>query len=104
MLGALLLLAAILLILYAFYKWATINNDYFARRNIKYQKPTFLVGNNGGTLLNKYTAAEFVQLIYQSFPKEPYVICLKLLTQTYLKYHIVFSGFLVSLIFDYQTM
>ncbi|XP_055309672.1 probable cytochrome P450 9f2 [Sitodiplosis mosellana] len=70
MIGILLLLSAILLIVYAFYKWATLNNDYFERQNLKYMKPTFLVGNTGGAFANKYTPAEFLDMIFQAFPDE----------------------------------
>lgn len=71
MLGEFLLIAALLLILYAFYKWATINNDYFERRNIKYMKPTFLIGNMIDVYLNKYTGAEYSYKLYKTFPNEP---------------------------------
>ena len=71
MFGELLLSAAISLILYAFYKWATANNDYFERRNIKYLKPKFLIGNIAGAYFNKYTGAEFSEKLYQAFQDEP---------------------------------
>lgn len=70
MLGELLLFAAISLLAFAFYKWATLNNDYFEKRNMKYMKPTFLVGNTAAIFTNKYTATEFVQILYQAFPDE----------------------------------
>lgn len=70
MFGELFLVASVSLILYAFYKWATINNDFFERRNIKYKKPTFLIGNNIGASINKYTGAEFSHKLYQAFPDE----------------------------------
>lgn len=70
MFGELLLILSFSLILYAFYKWATINNDYFERRNIKYMKPKFLVGNTGGAYVKKYTGAEYATRLYQAFPNE----------------------------------
>lgn len=70
MLGEVLLFAAVSLIAFAFYKWATLNNDYFLKRNLKYLKPKFLVGNTGGLFLNKYTAPEFAQKLYKAFPDE----------------------------------
>lgn len=70
MFGEFFLLAAIFLILYAFYKWATINNDYFKQRNVKYLKPTFSIGSNGGVHMNKYTAAEYSDKLYNAFPNE----------------------------------
>lgn len=57
------------LVLYAFYKWATINNDYFEKRGVNYVKPTFLVGSGGGFIfLRKYTLNEFVDQMYSSKP------------------------------------
>lgn len=70
MFGELLLLTAITLVVYSFYKWATINDKFFERRNIKFIKPTFLVGNTGGLFLNKYTAIEFAKKLYNEFPDE----------------------------------
>ncbi|XP_055314969.1 LOW QUALITY PROTEIN: probable cytochrome P450 9f2 [Sitodiplosis mosellana] len=70
MFGELILFAAISLIFYAFYKWATANNDYFERRNIKYIKPKFLIGSNVGLYLGKYTAAEFSDKLFHAFPNE----------------------------------
>lgn len=70
MIGAILLLIGIVLIALAFYKWATLNNDFFERRNIKYVKPTFFIGSTAGVFFKKYTAVEFAQKVYQSFPNE----------------------------------
>ncbi|KAG4072707.1 hypothetical protein HA402_001819 [Bradysia odoriphaga] len=58
----------IVLLAFAFYKWATKHHDYFEKRNIKYLKPTILLGSTGGSFFNKYSASEFAQLIYQAFP------------------------------------
>lgn len=71
MLGEVLLFVALSLIAFAFYKWATLNNDYFEKRNVKCTKPSFLFGNSGSLFLNKYTATEFAQKLYQAFPEEP---------------------------------
>lgn len=71
MLDVFLIVAATSLFAFAFYIWATVNNDYFAKRNLKYSKPTFLVGNTLGLFLNKYTATEFSQKLYKAFPDEP---------------------------------
>lgn len=68
MIGILLLFVAIFLLSYAFYKWATLNNDFFERRNIKYMKPRFLIPD---AFTTKYTAAEFAQKLYNTFPNEP---------------------------------
>lgn len=66
----LLIVAAVSLILYAFYKWVTINNDYFVRRNIKCMKPTFFIGNMIDMYFNICTGAEFANKLYQTFPNE----------------------------------
>lgn len=55
---------------YAFYKWATINNNYFEKRNLKHLKPKFLFGNTIGLFMNRYRPADFVNSIYYRFPKE----------------------------------
>lgn len=68
MIGALLLLAAIFLLSYAFYKWATLNYDFFERRNMKYLKPKFLIPE---AFMGKYTAVEFAKNLYNAFPNEP---------------------------------
>lgn len=70
MLFELLLIATCSLLLFAFYKWATFNYDFFEKRNVKHLKPTFLVGNLGGVFMNRYTAIEFAQMLYQSFPDQ----------------------------------
>lgn len=70
MLSGLLLIVGIGLIVYAFYKWATLQNDYFAKQNFPFKKPTFLIGNSGGYLFNKFSAPEHVQRIYNWFPHE----------------------------------
>lgn len=67
----LLLTAAVILIVYTLYKWATANNDYFERRGLKSMKPAFLLGNTGKLLLSKITAVEFANKIYYAFPEEP---------------------------------
>lgn len=71
MIGELLLCAAITLFTWAFYKWATINNDYFEQRGVKYRKPTFLVGNTAGMFFQKYDAVDFANMIYNACPNEP---------------------------------
>lgn len=73
MLDGLLLLIAIALISFAFYKWARANEDFFEKRNIKCSKPTFLFGNVGGVFLGKYDAAEYSDKMYSEFPTESYV-------------------------------
>lgn len=69
MIGEIIFWSGVLLLVYAFYKWATINNDYFEKRGVSYLKPSFLVGNNGGFLfLMKYTMPEFINMFYTANP------------------------------------
>lgn len=70
MIGELLLLIAFVSLLYAFYKWATLYNDFFEKRHIKHMKPSFFIGNAGKVFFNKTTAIDFAQQLYQSFPSE----------------------------------
>lgn len=70
MLDGIFLFVAIALVLYAFYKWATINNDFFKKRNLKYLTPKFLFGNTGGLFFNQYSGAEFCDMMYEAFPNE----------------------------------
>lgn len=59
---------------YAFYKWATVNKEYFSKRNIKHFHPKFLIGNTIGLFLKQYTPDKFIDLLYYRYPKEKYVI------------------------------
>lgn len=58
------------LLIYAFYKWATANSEYFAKRNIKHMKPKFLIGDTTQLFMKQYTPAEFLDMIYYQYPKE----------------------------------
>lgn len=69
-----LLILSVILIGWTFYKWATVNNDYFKRRNVKYMKPKFLFGNTGERFSKNHDALEYNnEMIYKAFPNEPYV-------------------------------
>lgn len=70
MIEGVLLATGVVLIGYAFYKWATQNNDYFTKRGIKHLTPTLLLGNSAAFVTRKYTAPEFALSIYNAFPKE----------------------------------
>lgn len=56
--------------LYAFYKWAIANQDYFSKRNIKHLKPKFLVGNTAGLFMKRFRAPTFYDSMYYEFPNE----------------------------------
>lgn len=70
MLIEMLLTAAVGLITYTFYKWATANNDYFKERNIKLMNPNFCLSWNVISNIRKQTAVDFGKQIYNEFPKE----------------------------------
>lgn len=70
MLSELLLAVDGCLIAYCFYKWATQNNDYFAKRNLPFQKPKFLLGSTAGFFFGNHSAPEFSQMLYNWFPTE----------------------------------
>ena len=62
-----------LVLIYAFYKWATVNKDYFSKRHMKQLDPTFLVGNTFGLFAKRYVPTYFIDSIYYRFPNEKYV-------------------------------
>lgn len=66
----LLAIIGIALIVYAFYKWATLNDNYWAEKNVKFLKPYFLVGNTGGFWTNRYNIYDYISMLYNSFPNE----------------------------------
>lgn len=70
MLGSVLLLAVFSSLSYAFYKWATLYNDFFEKRHIKHKPPRFFFGNARGLSRDKYTAIDFAQKLYKSFSDE----------------------------------
>lgn len=69
--GTLVLPAALVFLAYAFYKWATLKNNYFRHRNVKYVKPTFLIGSSATNFSKNMTAPEYAQALYDQFPDEP---------------------------------
>lgn len=54
--------------LYLLYKWITLNNDYFTKRNIPHLKPKFFIGNLSGLFMNRYNPMEFIKAIYDKYP------------------------------------
>lgn len=72
MFSELLLLAGIVSIAYAFYKWSTNNHDYFEKRGIKFSKPFLCFGNTSEILFKKQTAFEMANSVYLEFLDEPY--------------------------------
>lgn len=60
-------------LLYAFYKWATVNRDYFVKRKIKHLNPNFLIGNTSGLFFKRHTPADYMNSIYFRYPNEKYV-------------------------------
>ncbi|KAH8382165.1 hypothetical protein KR009_002107 [Drosophila setifemur] len=47
-----------------FYRWATVNNDYFAKKNIPFAKPTLYFGNMAGMFLKKKAMFDIVCDLY----------------------------------------
>lgn len=64
------LILAVGVLLLTFYKWTKSNNDYFAKRNLIFKKPTFLIGNFGQFLFKKATVPETMQEMYSWYPNE----------------------------------
>lgn len=70
MIGGTLLAVGISLIIYGFYKWATLNHNYFKIRGIAHLKPNFIFGNTFGFFMRQYSLYDFIQKVYNAFPKE----------------------------------
>lgn len=77
MFSIILLLIAVSLLGYAFYKWATLNNDYFLRKGVSFRKPTFLFGNSANILLKKLALVDYVNWHYNQFPDKRSVFLIK---------------------------
>lgn len=60
-----LLIGTICLIWYKLSKWEKYKHNYYKQRNIKYFNPSLW-----GAFLNKYSMAEFVQILYQGLPND----------------------------------
>lgn len=58
-------------LIYAFYKWVTINKNYFAIRKIKALEPVFFFGNTGGLFQHQYRPNDYLDIIYYAHPNEP---------------------------------
>lgn len=58
--------------LFMLYKWITLNDNYFVRRNIPALKPEFLTGNMFKFTLGQRRPNEFFGGIYNQFPDEKY--------------------------------
>lgn len=54
------------------YKWATKNNDFFAKQGIPYLKPKFLIGSSG-RFSGKQSAQDNIIDHYNQFPESKYV-------------------------------
>lgn len=70
MVEPILILVVLVLAGLAFYKWATLNKNYFVDQNVPHLKPYFLVGNTGGLFSNQYSPKDFATYIYQAMPTE----------------------------------
>lgn len=57
-------LILLILILVLFYRWATINNDFFKKRGIPYDKPSFLMGSFAEAVGKKKSFYELIIDLY----------------------------------------
>lgn len=73
MFSIILLLSAIALVAFAFFKWATLNNDYFLKKGVSFRKPAFLFGNATNILFKKLALVDYVNWHYNQFPDKKYV-------------------------------
>lgn len=60
----------LVIVFYKFYKWATVENDYFKKKLLKHLKPNFLVGNTIGLFLKQYNPVDFFDSMYYRYPNE----------------------------------
>lgn len=63
---------------YIFYKWATVNKEYFLKRNLKHLEPKFLIGNMLGLFVKRHRPSEFMDSLYYRYPREKYVFMIDL--------------------------
>lgn len=70
MLGEFLLYAVILVIPFIFYKWFTLNYDYFEKRKVEYMKPRASFRMSAGLFFNRYNAVDHAKLLYEAFPEK----------------------------------
>lgn len=56
-----------------FYKWATQNNKYFAKRGVPSLKPALFFGNSADFFTKKVDLIDFVKKLYNDFPDKKYV-------------------------------
>lgn len=59
---------------YVFYKWATVNKNYFVKRKLKHFEPKFLIGNLFGLFVKRHRPHEFMDSLYYRYPNEKYDI------------------------------
>lgn len=63
-------LAFVVVMLFMIYKWITLNDDYFAKRNIPALKSQFFLGNMFDYKLGRHNPVEFLTNVYNRFPNE----------------------------------
>lgn len=55
---------------YLIFKWGTSTFDYFEKKQVKFNKPHFLVGSRLGMVLGQGTIVDFSMKIYNEFKNE----------------------------------
>lgn len=56
--------------IYNLVKWATKNQNYFRKKNVKSLKPWPIIGNTGMMLFRRLSPPEFIQNLYNKHPEE----------------------------------
>lgn len=64
---------SIITMIVLFYKWATQNNKYFAKRGVPSLKPALFFGNSADFFTKKVDLIDFVKKLYNDFPDKKYV-------------------------------
>uniref|UniRef100_A0A2H1VU17 unspecific monooxygenase n=1 Tax=Spodoptera frugiperda TaxID=7108 RepID=A0A2H1VU17_SPOFR len=67
------LLLVVLVLIFLFYYVVSLKHNYWKARNVRYAKPTFLLGNFTDTYLDKKFNGEIIDEICKQFPDEKYV-------------------------------
>lgn len=53
-----------------FYRWATKNNDFFAKRGVPHLKPTLFFGNAKEFMMNQIAPNDFFEQMYKAMPSQ----------------------------------
>ncbi|XP_026729656.1 cytochrome P450 6B5-like [Trichoplusia ni] len=62
-----------LIVLVLLYKYTTKNHEYWAKRNVKYEKPIPIFGTDYRNVVGQKSITEISTEVYKKYPKEPVV-------------------------------